>query len=311
MKPPAEARNVLYSHVSRIRQLLRQAAGLGHDTAARLQRRDAGYVLDIGSGLVDLHQFGYLHDRGRDPSRGDAERASALTEALGLWRGTPLAALPGEWMASVRESCHRRRLDTAVHWAHAELRLGHADSVIDALPGLITEYPLAEPLECLLMEAMHAAGRDAEAIDRYATVRERLAEALGADPGQPLQALYEAILRGELRPAPQPGEALAAPGARPRLAAAAGRIRVQRPRGAAAPAGRRRGHRVPGTGRARRGGGHRCDRRDGRGREDNAGGALGAPGGSAVRRRAALREPSRVRPEPLAGAAGRGGTRFS
>jgi DNA-binding SARP family transcriptional activator/Tfp pilus assembly protein PilF len=210
-EPPAEARNVLYSHVSRIRQLLRQAAGLGDDTAARLERRHAGYVLDIGSGLVDLHQFGYLSDRGRDPSRGDAERASALTEALGLWRGTPLASLPGEWMASVRESCHRRRLDTAVHWAHAELRLGHAEVVIDALPGLITEYPLAEPLECLLMEAMHAAGRDAEAIDRYATVRERLAEALGADPGQPLQALYEAILRGELRPAPQPGEALAAP----------------------------------------------------------------------------------------------------
>ena len=69
--------------------------------------------------------------------------------------------------------------------------------MIGALPDLITEYPLAEPLECLLMEALHAAGRDAEAIDRYAVVRERLAEALGADPGQELRTVYEAILRGE------------------------------------------------------------------------------------------------------------------
>ena len=45
--PPAEPRNVLYSHLSRIRQLLRQAASLGDETAARLERRHAGYVLDI------------------------------------------------------------------------------------------------------------------------------------------------------------------------------------------------------------------------------------------------------------------------
>src|SRR5262249_54376887 len=43
--------------------------------------------------------------------------------------------------------------------------------------------------------------RDAEAVDRYGDVRERLAEALGADPGQQLQAVYQAILRGELAPA--------------------------------------------------------------------------------------------------------------
>ena len=124
-----------------------------------------------------------------------------------------MAGLSGEWVANVRESWHRRRLDAAVHWARAELRLGHAEVVIDTLPDLIAEYPLAEPLECLLMEALHAAGRDAEAIDRYATVRERLAEALGADPGQRAAGLYEAILRGELRSAPRPDQAVAgAPG---------------------------------------------------------------------------------------------------
>jgi DNA-binding SARP family transcriptional activator/tetratricopeptide (TPR) repeat protein len=209
-EPPAEARNVLYSHLSRIRQLFKQAAGLGDGTAVRLERRHAGYVLTIDPDLVDLHRFGRLADQGRDPSRTNAERASALAEALGLWRGTPAAALSGEWVANVRESWHRRRLDVTVHWARAELHLGHAEVVISTLPDLIAEYPLAEPLECLLMEGLHAAGRDAEAIDRYATVRERLAEALGADPGPELRARYEAILRGELLSAPRPDQAVAA-----------------------------------------------------------------------------------------------------
>ncbi len=209
-EPPAEARNVLYSHLSRIRQLFKQAADLGDDTAVRLERRHAGYVLDIDPELVDVHRFGRLTDQGRDPSRTNAERARALAEALGLWRGIPAAGLAGEWVENVRESWSRRRLDAAVHWARAELRLGHAEAVVNTLPDLITEYPLAEPLECLLMEALHAAGRDAEAIDRYATVRERLAEALGADPGQELRGMYEAILRGELRPSPHPDQVVGA-----------------------------------------------------------------------------------------------------
>ncbi|GAA4599246.1 DNA-binding SARP family transcriptional activator [Actinoplanes octamycinicus] len=200
--PPAEARNVLYSHLSRIRGLLRQAAVLGDDTAGRLDRRHAGYVLDVDPDRVDLHRFGRLTDQGRDPARPAADRAAALAQALSLWRGAPLAALTGDWADGVRQAWHQRRLDAAVAWARTELRLGHPDAVIAAAPPLITEYPLAEPLEALLMEALHLAGRDAEAMDRYAAVRTRLAETLGADPGPQLRALHEALLRGEVRTPP-------------------------------------------------------------------------------------------------------------
>ncbi|MFC7534610.1 BTAD domain-containing putative transcriptional regulator [Actinoplanes sp. GCM10030250] len=210
--PPAEARNVLYSHVSRIRRMLKQAAASGDGTVVRLERRHAGYLLDADPDLIDLHRFVRLADLGRDPSRADTERVQALVEALSLWRGIPLAALTGDWAANVRESWHRRRLDAAVGWARAELRLGHPEAVINALPDLITEYPLAEPLEGLFMTALHAAGRDAEAMDRYVTVRQRLADALGADPGPELRALHEAILRGE--PATAPIDDRVAPPAR-------------------------------------------------------------------------------------------------
>ncbi|MBP2324396.1 hypothetical protein JOF56_004781 [Kibdelosporangium banguiense] len=70
--------------------------------------------------------------------------------------------------------------------------------MIDLLPDLVAEYPLAEQLEVVLMRALHDAGRDAEALDRFAAIRQRLADELGADPGPELRALHCAILRGEL-----------------------------------------------------------------------------------------------------------------
>jgi DNA-binding SARP family transcriptional activator/tetratricopeptide (TPR) repeat protein len=195
--PPAEVRNVLYSHLSRIRQLLRRAeAATG--TAVRLHRRTAGYVLAVDPGDVDLHRFAGLVERGTDQRHPAEERAESLTRALSLWRGPPLAGLQSEWATQVRDTWRRRRLDAAVRWAALHLDLDRADEVLAMLLDLVAEYPLAEPLESLLLRALHATGRDAEALDRYATFRQRLADELGTDPGPELRALHAAILRGEL-----------------------------------------------------------------------------------------------------------------
>jgi DNA-binding SARP family transcriptional activator len=224
--PPVEVRNVLYSYLSRIRRLLRQAATLTGESAVRIERRHAGYVLDIDPDLVDLHRFRRLVDRGRDRGCADDARAAALAEALDLWRGSPLAGLPGEWVAQVRDSWHRQRLDAVVQWAHLELRLGHPVAVIAALPDLAAEYPLVEPLEALLIRALHTAGRSAEALTRYSVVRQRLADELGTDPGPELRALHQALLRGELPPPTVAAVKAASPPpqltASPTLAVAAG-----------------------------------------------------------------------------------------
>ncbi|MFE0421074.1 BTAD domain-containing putative transcriptional regulator [Streptomyces sp. NPDC058953] len=206
--PPANARPVLYAHLSRIRGLLRQAAAPGGGTAARIERRHAGYVLEVDPELVDLHRFRRLVEQGTDRQRDEEARAAALAEALRLWRGEPLAGLPGAWAAQVRASCHGRRLDAAVWWAEAEFRLGRPTAVISAVPDLTAEYPLAEPLECVLIQALHAAGRGAEALDRYGTVRRRLAEELGADPGEALRTVYQTVLRGDPPPPEEAGAAL-------------------------------------------------------------------------------------------------------
>ncbi|MCE7001546.1 tetratricopeptide repeat protein [Kibdelosporangium philippinense] len=196
--PPVEARNVLYSHLSRIRRLLKGTA--------TLERRPAGYVLDVPPDAVDMHRFWQLVEQSKELR--DADKAAMLTDALALWQGTPLAGIPGEWVEQVRDRWSRRRLDAIVQWGDTELKLGRSADVIDVFRDLATEYPLAEQFEHVLIRALHTAGRDAEALDRYTLIRQRLADELGTDPGPELQALHSSLLRGEL-PKPLKPTALA------------------------------------------------------------------------------------------------------
>jgi DNA-binding SARP family transcriptional activator/tetratricopeptide (TPR) repeat protein len=203
--PPVEARNALYAHIMRIRRLLATVTGGEH--AVRLERRPGGYALEVDPDRVDYHRFRRLVDRARDPRTGDHQRAELLREALGLWRGVPLADLAGEWVERVRTGWQQQHLEAVVAWARAELLAGEPELVIDRIRDLAAEHPLVEPLAAVHMRALHATGRHAEALDAYAKLQHRLAEALGADPSVELQQLHQAILRGDLAsPAPPPAE---------------------------------------------------------------------------------------------------------
>jgi DNA-binding SARP family transcriptional activator len=190
-EPPPAARGVLYSHIARIRRLLEAGGGTA------VVRQAAGYALQVNTDDIDLHRFRRLAAEAAEVHRTDRERADRLDAALSLWRGTPLADVPGDWAARTRFAWLQQRLDVAVAWAQAHLRLGHSDRVIGGVRDLLAEFPLAEPLAAAMMRGLAMAGRDAEALECFAAVRRRLADELGADPGAELQGVHRAILRGE------------------------------------------------------------------------------------------------------------------
>src|SRR5438105_13349176 len=89
--PPRTAKDALQNYVSLLRKTL------GTDV---LSTRDAGYVLDIRPEQVDLTRFESLAAAARAAADAEA-RAEKLREALGLWRGPPLADLAYEPFAAV------------------------------------------------------------------------------------------------------------------------------------------------------------------------------------------------------------------
>jgi len=198
---PSGARHALYAHVARVRRVLRQATAPGEEPP-RLASQPGGYVLEVDPGRVDLHRFRRLAQLARQPDRADADRVALLREAIGLWRGEPLAGLRGPWAARVRTAWREERLDTIIAWSHAELAAGNPTAAIGPLTDLLEAYPLVEPVTMVLMRTLHAAGHTAQALHCYATTRQRLIDELGAEPGAELRATHQAILRGDPDPWP-------------------------------------------------------------------------------------------------------------
>jgi DNA-binding SARP family transcriptional activator/tetratricopeptide (TPR) repeat protein len=223
---PSGARHTLHVLITRLRGVLRD----GDQTLARITHRSGGYVLEIDPPQVDVHRFLALVASARGADLPGHDRVEMLRQARELWRGDPLADVPGQWAARTRDAWRQQYLDASLAWARAELSAGDPDAVIGPLTELAGDHPLVEPLAAVLMRALFTAGRAADALQHYAVIRERLAEQLGVDPGQELQAMYRSILRGDPH---QPPPSVAAPsGAAPR------RVPAQLPADVAAFTGR-------------------------------------------------------------------------
>lgn len=191
--PPARVRHAIYSYVAKLRGIL-----AGASSAPLLVRRSRGYVLDVDPELVDSHRFHHQVARARAARDPDRVRAELLRDGLGLWRGIPLAEMPGEWAAGVRQAWQQHRVDAVVLWAEIELRTGDPDAVIGTLADLVAEHPLHEPLTGALMRALYAGRRIAESLACYDRIRAGLVEQLGVDPSLELREVHQSILRGNL-----------------------------------------------------------------------------------------------------------------
>ncbi|MFI8520648.1 ATP-binding protein [Streptomyces sp. NPDC085481] len=165
---------------------------LGHDAVASTP---GGYRLAAAPEDIDLFRFERLAGDGvRELDAGRPEHAARLLdEALGLWQGPALADLPGHEDDPLAVRAEKRRTRARRDRLAAAVALGHAQDALAPLAALTAEHPLDEPLHAL---HLRAAGRPAEALAAYETVRRALAERLGTDPGPELRGLYEELLGG-------------------------------------------------------------------------------------------------------------------
>ncbi|WP_405828524.1 BTAD domain-containing putative transcriptional regulator [Streptomyces sp. NBC_00105] len=208
---PGSAVMILRTYVWRLRKLLE--GGESGKTGARiLESANDGYRLAVPPGSVDAVRAEELAAKAaRAHAAGELEVcAEALAEAGALWRGEPLAGVPGPFAESQRSRLAELRLHLLEERLGVDLLLGRHERAVPELTALILEEPLRERPYGLLMRALYAAGRQGDALAVFGRAREVLADELGLDPGPDLRSLHARILSGD--PALLPAPASPAPG---------------------------------------------------------------------------------------------------
>src|SRR5918996_1613520 len=187
-EPPAAARNVLQTYVSR----LRKALGAG-----RLERRPGGYVLHAGADEIDARRFETLVRDGRRTATTDPDNAvRLLRDADALWRGPALDDLADQ--TSLRAEIGRLeelRLAATEERILAELARGRRAELVPELETLTSLHPLRETFWAHLMTALYRSGRQADALAAYRRARDVLVDGFGLEPSNELRLLERRILQ--------------------------------------------------------------------------------------------------------------------
>ena len=196
--PPRNAVNLVQRHVSGLRRAL-EPDRLGHVPSGMLAWTDAGYLLTLPAGALDLDI--YERELGRARAARTAghlgEAAEALRSALRLWRGPVCDGLYSPFLDAQRDRLAESRISVVEERIELELAVdGHADPIAE-LRGLVAEHPLRERLRGLLMLALYRADRQADALAAFRDARRHLREELGVEPGVPLQLLHQQILAAD------------------------------------------------------------------------------------------------------------------
>ncbi|MFF6980674.1 BTAD domain-containing putative transcriptional regulator, partial [Streptomyces sp. NPDC008343] len=187
--------NVVPVYVYRLRKGLR--LGECQDSVIRTDRY--GYRLAPGTVDVDVTCMEELvtaagaAERAGDP----AEAVRLCGRALDLFRGEPLAGLPGPLAELERLRLVERRVALAQRKAQWQLRLGRVAEATADLSELALQQPLNEPVAALLMHALNRDGRRAEALSVFNRTGRRLADELGVPPGELLSRARWSVLRGD------------------------------------------------------------------------------------------------------------------
>ncbi|GAV42877.1 AfsR/SARP family transcriptional regulator [Streptomyces acidiscabies] len=196
---PASALTTLRTYAWRLRKILETNS----KSPEFLVSVGDGYRLVVRDEHIDWYEAERLGREALD-AHGPHQALTALERALGLWKGEPLAGIPGPYAALQRDRIDETRLALEEERLHTVIALGQGQLCIPELVELVGRYPLRERLYALLMRAQAGSGRRADALTTYHDARRLLVDELGVDPGAELTAVHRRILSGELDSVPNP-----------------------------------------------------------------------------------------------------------
>ncbi len=199
--PPSGFRTTVRSYVSRLRQVLGEAAV--ESTTGSV------YRLSLPGCGVDADDFEQLVRLGDDAlAAGAVVRASeTLAEALRLWRGPALGhlAVDGQLHDEARR-LEDLRLHALEQRLEADIARGWSDRLVEELESLVRLHPYREQLWRQLMLALYHSNRQADALGAYRRARTLLRSELGVEPSPMLQELETAILHHRITPSGAVGQ---------------------------------------------------------------------------------------------------------
>lgn len=195
LEQPTE--KMVRAYVHRLRKCLRHAGADHADTV--ISSTLGGYrFVSVGTWVDTAQVEDIAAEASAAEMAGDlAAAVDARSRALRLFRGEPLAGLPGAFAEAQRTRLLERRITLAQEKAELLLQLGRPAEVIDDLLAAVAAAPLSETLALLLMRALHSIGRSADALTVFQQIRRRLVDDLGAEPGDMLLRAYMAVLTQE------------------------------------------------------------------------------------------------------------------
>lgn len=201
-RPPNSAVTVIQTYVGSLRKNLARALGRSmRDIAGEvLVTRPDGYTLSVDPDVVDANRFESLARLGSRllVDGRPAEAASALADALALWRGPALADMrTGPLLELDVTRLTVARLAALEQRIEADLDLGRHYEVLAELAELTVRYPLNETLLEHYMLALHRTGRRTDALNAYHQLRDVLTTELGLEPCRSVQRVHQAILEAD------------------------------------------------------------------------------------------------------------------
>jgi DNA-binding SARP family transcriptional activator/tetratricopeptide (TPR) repeat protein len=188
-----EASGTAYAPLHAQPARLRQALG----REDRVRAAAPGYLIQVEPGELDLHVFAEECAAGRRKLADGAwaEAARHFGDALGLWRGRPLADIPALADDLRIRELEETRLEALQGRIEAELNLARHHELLAELRALTERHPRREAFRGQLMLALHRAGQPDEAAAAYDEYEQSLPDELGLEPGVELRELHEAVVR--------------------------------------------------------------------------------------------------------------------